>query len=300
MNMTGRRIAKVMVLFLMLVVVGGMIFPMILRVRASAATVQCHNNLRQLGLATHNFHDTFNRFPFATVNCPGIVPEERLSWFVDVAPFVEQWRMDFDKSKPWNCPQNLNPSCHGVETPSEDLGIIAVHLCPSNPSHSNEIPNLAHYVGISGLGENAAELDKDYPGVGVFGYDRKVKFEDITDGISTTMLVAETSWKNGPWTAGGFPTVRGLLTNGMPYFGKDGQFSALHRTGGIFSKSSNLTNIMFADGSVRSIEETIDPKTFEAMATIAGGETVDLREIEYSPNEIRQDPIHSRCLRAAH
>src|SRR5262249_7570858 len=153
---------------------------------------------------------------------------QRLSWYVDLAPFIEQWAMEFDRSKPWNCSENLNPWCHGVEGPRERLGVVPYWLCPSNPIQTDDIPNLAHYVGISGLGENAAELDKDYPGVGVLGYDRKVKFEDITDGTSSTMLVAETSWQNGPWTASGFPTARGLLTNGIPYFGKGGQFSAHH------------------------------------------------------------------------
>ncbi len=253
-----RRAVNVAVLFLIALVVGAIIFPTILRAREAANRTHCANNLRQMGLATHNFHDTYGRCPNATVRCPALAPEERLSWYVDLAPFVEQWGMEFDKNKVWNCPENLNPKCHGVDTP----------------------PNLAHYVGITGLGENAAELDKDYPGVGILGYDRKVKFEDITDGTSTTMLVAETAWKNGPWTAGGFPTARGLLSNGLPYLGKDGQFTSVHRTGGIFSSGSMVTNVLFADGSVRPLGESVDAKTFEALATIAGGETVNLPDLE--------------------
>src|SRR6266851_4119669 len=265
-----RRAVNVAVLFLIALVVGAIIFPTILRAREAANRTHCANNLRQMGLATHNFHDTYGRCPNATVRCPALAPEERLSWYVDLAPFVEQWGMEFDKNKVWNCPENLNPKCHGVDTPVTDLGVIGYHLCPSNPQKSDEIPNQTHYVGISGLGEDAAELGKDYPGVGILGYDRKVKFEDITDGTSTTMLVAETAWKNGPWTAGGFPTARGLLSNGLPYLGKNGQFTSVHRTGGIFSSGSMVTNVLFADGSVRPLGESVDAKTFEALATIAG------------------------------
>jgi prepilin-type processing-associated H-X9-DG protein len=92
------------------------------------------------------------------------------------------------------------------------------------------------------------------------------------------MFIAETSWENGPWTAGGFPTVRGLAFNGMPYFGKNGQFCAVHRRS-VLSNGPMLTNIVFADGSVRAFSETIEPKVFEAMATIAGGEAIDLPEV---------------------
>jgi prepilin-type processing-associated H-X9-DG protein len=139
-------------------------------------------------------------------------------------------------------------------------------------------------VGIAGVGRDAAELSQNYPGVGVFGYDRKTKLADITDGASTTMIVAETAWKNGPWTAGGFPTVRGLEANGMSYLGKDGQFSGMHRSGSsFFFMGEYATNILFVDGSVRSFAESLDPRILEAMATIAGGEKVDLAGESLSP-----------------
>jgi prepilin-type processing-associated H-X9-DG protein len=276
-----RRRINFLVGFLMFAVVGAIMLPLIARLRQVEADVQCRNNLRQMGLAVQNSYDTYGRFPLATVRCPSLPPQERLSWYVDLAPFVEQWAMDFDRSKPWDCQENLNPRCHGVEGPVEDLGVIPFFLCPSNPKQSNKIPNLTHYVGISGLGEDAAALDKDYPGVGILGYDRKLKLDDIIDGVSNTMVVAETSRDNGPWTAGGFPTVRGFAINGMPYFGKDAQFCAFHQKS-VFSSGPKATNIMFADGSVRSFAETIDPRIFEAMATIAGGESIDLTGAEIS------------------
>jgi prepilin-type processing-associated H-X9-DG protein len=276
-----RRAVNAAVLFLIALVVGAMIFPTILRAREAANRTHCANNLRSMDLAVHNFHDTFGRFPYATVRCPTLVPEERLSWYVDLMPFVEQEGMEFDKNKVWSCPENIRPKCHGVGTPVfEGVAVNVINRCPSNPNQSEEIPNPTHYVGITGLGDNAAELDKDYPGVGILGYDRKVKFEDITDGTSTTMLVAETGWKNGPWTAGGFPTARGLLSNGLPYLGKNGQFTSVHRTGGIFSSGSMVTNVLFADGSVRPLGESVGARTFEALATIAGRETVDLPDME--------------------
>jgi prepilin-type processing-associated H-X9-DG protein len=283
-----RKRINFLVGFLVLVVVGAIVPSLIARVRQAAEDTQCRNNLRQLGLAVHNSYDTYHHFPMASVRSPTLLCQERLSWYVDLAPFVEQWGIQFDMSKPWDSEENLSPRClPGVgarEFTAEHrapIGAFKVLICPSNPKHSDESPGLTNYVGISGLGEGSAELDKDYPGVGMLGCERKLKFEDITDGASNTMMIAETSWENGPWTAGGFPTVRGLAFNGMPYFGKKAQFCAVHRRS-VLSNGPMLTNVVFADGSVRSFAETIDPRAFEAMATIAGGESVDLTGLEVS------------------
>jgi hypothetical protein len=279
-----RKPINLLVVVIILVIGAGLIFPLILKVRNASARADCANNLKQIGLALWNFHDTFNRFPMATVRNSDLPPEKRLSWYVDLSPFVEQWFMDFDNEKPWDSEENLKPKCHGVEGPLVDLDVVRYHFCKANPNQTHEVPNVTHYVGIAGLGKDAAELAPKYPGVGVFGYDRKTKLADITDGTSTTMIVAETAWKNGPWTAGGFPTVRGLEANGMSYLGRDGQFSSRHRFGsGFFFTGEYATNILFMDGSVRSFGESVDPRVFEAMATIAGGETVDLAGESLSP-----------------
>ncbi len=88
---------------------------------------------------------------------------------------------------------------------------------------------------------------------------------DITDGAGTTMLLAETTTANGPWTAGGPSTVRGLDPGRPPYIGNRGQFGGAHPGGAM---------VAFADGSVRFLRDSIDPKVFEAISTIAGGESL--------------------------
>jgi prepilin-type processing-associated H-X9-DG protein len=87
--------------------------------------------------------------------------------------------------------------------------------------------------------------------------------EDLKDGAAATLLLAETGVGNGPWSAGGPATVRGLDPARQPYIGRARQFGGLHRRG---------LNVAFADGSVRFLKDTIDPKVFEALSTIAGGE----------------------------
>ena len=101
------------------------------------------------------------------------------------------------------------------------------------------------------------------PRAGIFGYDRSARLTDLKDGAATTLLLAETGVGNGLWTAGGPATVRGLDPASQPYIGRARQFGGLH-SGGV--------NVAFADGAVRFLKDTIDPKVFEALSTIAGGE----------------------------
>ena len=136
-------------------------------------------------------------------------------------------------------------------------------------------PGLTHYVGVAGVGGDAAGRLGGARGVGVFGHDRRTRHEDIWDGAGTTMMVVETNMKNGPWTAGGHPTVRGLDPAGGPYLGEGGQFGSDHHRGDFFALTPPpFTNVCFADGSIRGMTAAIGPRVFQALAPIAGGEEV--------------------------
>jgi hypothetical protein len=90
---------------------------------------------------------------------------------------------------------------------------------------------------------------------------------DITDGLSCTAMIAGVSKDVGPWSAGGRSTIRALTA--QPYVnGPDG-------LGG-----SNGVAIGMADGSVRVLSNKVDPKLFEALVTIHGGEPIDTGQIE--------------------
>jgi prepilin-type processing-associated H-X9-DG protein len=144
------------------------------------------------------------------------------------------------------------------------IGQMRLFLCQDNTARlptSQRFPT--SYVGVAGIGPDAATLSKEDRRAGIFGYDRETTPDDIKDGSSSTLLVIETARENGPWTAGGFPTVRGFDLGGFPALGPDGQFGGLHRGG---------CNACFADGSVRFLSESLDPRVFAAMTTMAGGE----------------------------
>src|SRR5262249_15130062 len=144
------------------------------------------------------------------------------------------------------------------------VGRVSVLSCPAGPDRDvRGRPSSTSYVGIAGLGPDAPRLPVNDPRAGIFGYDRHTRPADIKDGASTTMMIAEAASANGPWTAGGPATVRGLDPARRPYIGPGRQFGGNHVGGAM---------VMFADGSVRFVGELVDPKVFEALSTIAGGE----------------------------
>jgi hypothetical protein len=254
-----RRRADLLVGLSVLAVVAGMLIAAVMRVREAAARSHCRNNLKQIGIALQNYHDNLNSFPAATMQTEGLPPEKRLSWLYELDPFMHA-RMDptwgMNRNKPWDIEENFRIT----------KGLMRVYLCPANPNSVDASGfGLTHYVGVSGLGADAARLPKDDPAAGFFGYDRATKRSEIKDGESTTLAAIETARDNGPWAAGGSATVRGLDSNRLPYLGNDAQFGDWHR---------GTSATLFADGSVRFLHNSIDPRIFEALATIAGGEEV--------------------------
>src|SRR5262249_34843274 len=137
-------------------------------------------------------------------------------------------------------------------------------LCPANPERGGDgkLPSPTHFLGIAGLGNDAADLSLTDARAGFFGYDRRLKCEDIKDGTSTTLAVSE-AMDGGPWTAGGRATVRGLAPDDVAYLGAGGQFASLHRGSRIFSWSPPIvTNVLFADGSVFGLTASVSPQVF--------------------------------------
>jgi prepilin-type processing-associated H-X9-DG protein len=276
-----RRLITVLVVTLVLVLAGGLVLTAIPRVQAAAARTQCQNNLKQIGLAVQNYQGTYNTFlPSATIPNEDLPCGKRLSWLVDVRPFLEQLGVVIDRKKGWQDGENIIPKWHGndgLPDPPEPLGEYKAFRCPADPAvAAPDSPGLTNYVGLTGVGRDAAELALGYPGVGFFGCERRTKIEDIKDGMASTIMVMETKRETGPWTAGGFPTVRGLDPAGRRYLGASGQFSSGHSSSWPWlSSSATVTNVLYADGSVRGLTESVSPEVLEALVTIAGGEEVE-------------------------
>ena len=282
-----RRRVQAAVVVIVVVLVGAVGVIGVGRVRQAAAIMRCRNNMKFIGIALQNYESTCGHFPAGTVQNTTLPPDERLGWLVDIWPnFMEGHpRLQFDKAKAWDAEGNCPPYCFQMknkrdyELPKrvQVIGDVKAFLCPSNPARNGPLlPCPTHYVGVSGVGPNAASLPLSSERAGLFGYDRKASIADIKDGQSTTMALAEVT-DGGPWSAGGRATIRGVEPDGAPYLGGGGQFASFHQNGGSFSWSQPIiTNVAFVDGSVRALTNAIAPEVFEALATIAGGEAVEV------------------------
>ncbi|HKI18341.1 MAG TPA: DUF1559 domain-containing protein [Isosphaeraceae bacterium] len=236
--------------------------------RDSAERSQCRNNLLQIGLALLNYESTFQVFPSATQPNRDLPPQRRLSWLASILPFLEgggKWYID--RAKAWDDGENRLIRRGMKESDEVYLAedVQCFHCPASGHSTDSAGQGLSDYVAVAGLGVDAPVLPAGDPRAGIFGYERTTTVEQIKDGSASTMAVIETSDGNGPWKAGGAATIRGLDPGRQPYIGPGRQFGGAHRDG---------VMVLFADGSVRFLRATIDPKVFEALSTIAGGENL--------------------------
>jgi prepilin-type processing-associated H-X9-DG protein len=201
---------------------------------------------------------------------------KRLSWLVSLRPFLksegkvvrEEDRFiiqtgsaldlfaPFQTDKPWDAPENQQ----GIDTP------MRVYQCPAHPLFNpHRSPALGTYVGMSGIGADAAELSLDSSHAGFFGYERRLTSRDVVRGQSYTLLATETMMHNGPWAAGGPPTVRGLDPQQRPWIGPQRALGGLHSDG---------ANLLMVDGTVRFFRNSGSDRILQEMATV-GGEVVD-------------------------
>ena len=231
-----------------------LLLPAVQQAREAARRTQSKNNLKQLALAMHNYHDVHNAFPRGTVENDDLEPDERLSWIYSILPYLEQANLyeQVDAESGWE---------------SEKNKLVAMTTVPGlqNPSQSGPRVNgsSGDYIGIAGIGPDAASLENNDPKAGIFGYDRQAGFRDITDGTSNTLMIGDASEPNASFLAGGKATIRGFSQK--PYINGPDGIGSPHVGGAQFA---------LADGSVRFISENIDEGVLEALATKSGGEVV--------------------------
>jgi prepilin-type processing-associated H-X9-DG protein len=230
--------------------------------RDGARRAQCVNNLKQIGLALAAYAEQHGSYPTGSLPNPDLPVDRRLGWMYAVIPFLDYSgpkATDF-LDRAWDDPV-FQPYVSLTWGPA---------CCPSSVASrsSTSSPAPANYVAIAGIGLDAPGLPKRDPRAGYFGDDRVATPADVTDGLGQTMMVVESFRPAGPWFAGGRNTVRGLDPSRHPYIGEGRQFGGIHVAGG--------ANVLMADGSVKFVKDTVDPKVFEAMSTIAGGEKVSV------------------------
>jgi prepilin-type processing-associated H-X9-DG protein len=267
----GLSLIEVLIIIGIILVLICLLLPATRRVRESANRMSCSNNLKQVMLGLESFESTGRSAAIPAPGhlyppgCfgPGATPEERLSWMVAVLPYLEQ-------NSVIQQPDSLNQQFDVAKGYAGNLPAaqtkVRMFVCPSSKEAATR-DAVTHYVALSGIGPDAAKQPAGAIGNGFMGFDRLTSSDMIKDGASNTIALMETRLDVGPWARGGSSTLRGFdpadvsLQSDNPSFGG-------HHVGGM--------NAAFADGSVRFLLSSTDPKKIAAAITIAGGEQVDL------------------------
>jgi prepilin-type processing-associated H-X9-DG protein len=303
----------------LLVVIGiiailiALLLPAVQKVREAANRMSCLNNLKQIALATHNFHDTHQKFPTGgrlPVNVGGR-PTGGTNLWVELLPYFEQDNLH----NKWDYYDNRN-NVAGVRNATQ-AQVIKILLCPSDPLPEPVVQTTAAnslappwswgYYGMSSYGGSAGKRSVNpgsppaFPGItrdGIFFIGSCVRLTDVTDGSSNTILFGERYHRDPEFDLRQPPGITPMAEVGRwGYVANGGGLMAnvtLHTAapinyrvppGGDLSTINDRdcafgsghpggANFASADGSVRFVRDSIPLATLQALSTRAGGEVV--------------------------
>jgi prepilin-type N-terminal cleavage/methylation domain-containing protein/prepilin-type processing-associated H-X9-DG protein len=236
----GFTLIELLVVIAIIAILIGLLLPAVQKVRSAAARAQCQNNLKQMGLAMHQYHDVYHAFPPAFVRGPN------WGWAVWLLPFIEQD----------NLYAALDPTRTNLTLDALTAQPLEVYSCPADPG-----PAIHPYYG--GFAKSDYVVSEQVSDGG-----SAIRIADVTDGTSNTLMIGERDLANqagavwaGRVTTSGVASVIGRPTwpINTPYGGGNTcctsdtvctryAFSSLH-TGG--------ANFAFCDGSVHFLPSGI-------------------------------------------
>lgn len=288
----GFTLVEFLVVIAIIAILIALAVPAVQRVRDAAARAECQNNLKQLGLAAHQYHDARRSLP-AGMRWDGARDRYRLSsWLTHLLPYIEQaplWAATEAAYRESPSPFN-NPPHVGLAT------VVPLFVCPADGRGSQTqlaqrerlTVALTNYLGVSGRDVDRRD--------GVLFRDSRVRWADVTDGLSHTLLAGERppspDFQFGWWYAGVgqrfsgscdmvlgveeqnlMPVTAGSCPPGTYRYGPGdpGDPCAMYH---FWSPHINGANFLFCDGSVRFLGYDAAP-ILPALASRAGREPVN-------------------------
>jgi prepilin-type N-terminal cleavage/methylation domain-containing protein/prepilin-type processing-associated H-X9-DG protein len=300
----GFTLIELLVVITIMAALIGLLLPAVQAAREAARRTQCANNLKQIGLALHNYHISIGTFPSAYVSAvpPGVVNYPELGpgwgWGAMILNHLEQ--------RPLYDGINFQMRIEHAASDTVRRTILSTFLCPSSPTGGAALVTAdeaqtvilvndmaaGQYVGSAGQGEV-----EDVPGSnnGLLFRNSRITFHDVTDGLSQTLLAGERSRNlaDATWVgavASGRvctnPTWpnRDCATSNVMVMANTGPWPdeplvnvpnhKASKADDYWSLHAGGCNFLLGDGSVRFIKETVNPTAFSALASRAGGEIV--------------------------
>ena len=286
----GFTLIELLVVIAIIAVLIALLLPAVQQAREAARRTQCKNNLKQLGVALHNYHDTFGTLPpgwvGVTNGASDIYGMNAWGWGARILPQIDQ--------SPLFNQIDFNSKMESVANATVRVKSLPAFICPSDtaPGNTWTIQNAsgtnlvdlatANYVGVFGVSDIdncVGAPNSPCLGEGTFFQNSNVQFRDFTDGLSNTICVGEHKSRRDAgfnWTS----TWTGVVTNGndaiVRILGTTDHtpnspenhiddFSSYHVGGAHFT---------MGDGSVRFIGTNIDVGVYQHLATRAAGDVV--------------------------
>ena len=291
-----RRALTVLELLVTMSVIGvllAVLLPAVQSARETARRAQCQNNLRQLGIALHLHHDTFQNLPAGWCEISG--KPIATGWVPDLLPFLEQAELRTQVQSKWLKPVSLNVATQSAFTAvlgQAESGVLAtpsVLVCPSDVAERTfqlyqeedinsgdldplsekvlmELPQ-ANYLGLAGYSD--PDEPSEYDGAGVFVHRRRYSFRDLTRGLSQVAVVSERTARKLPSTWLGFHVLGEDAPGRVLGFCNLGPNIATSDECELDSRHPGCILVLFADGHVQSVSDSVDQAIYRSMATRA-------------------------------
>jgi prepilin-type N-terminal cleavage/methylation domain-containing protein/prepilin-type processing-associated H-X9-DG protein len=295
---TGFTLIELLVVIAIIAVLIGLLVPAVQKVREAASRASCQNNLKNHGLAAHQYHDANRRFPpgaltgNATFSLGSAPPGTLHGPWTYLLPYLEQQNLAarYHWDRDWREPENAAVVFTDVPVlycPSAESPRVGGGLEPytANGASTDYAPTLEVNAVLVGLG--LIDAVSNYQGV--MDRDRMTRIGEITDGTSNTTLIAECAGRPQRWQAGRH--VPGLYSVGGAWASPPNRINlagstpdGASRQGAcpmnctnnqeVYSFHPGGANAVFADGSVRFLRADLSIRVLAALITRAGGEVL--------------------------
>lgn len=294
----GFTLIELLVVIAIIAVLIALLLPAVQQAREAARRTQCKNNLKQIGLALHNYHDTHNTLPPGAIQIFTGNLQNEASWISMILPGIDQTplfnRANF--SSCFGCNGGPGNPAWEISSPS-----ISTMLCPSDVdaelvAFAYRRGNYAANTGIGALHSVSDPNDPTRTAIGPFTMNSSKRFRDFLDGTSNTIVVAELLKVPGQDFRGVMHYPEGPLyqhdqtpnssvpdqfrsgycinITRVPCVGVYGGYSDRAIVIGARSLHTGGVQVALADGSVRFISNNVDRLTWQHLGTPSGGEVL--------------------------
>jgi prepilin-type N-terminal cleavage/methylation domain-containing protein/prepilin-type processing-associated H-X9-DG protein len=291
---------ELLVVIAIIAILIALLVPAVQKVREAAGRTQCQNNLKQIGLACHNYHDTFKGLPPVRIS-----RNEYATWAVLILPFIEQDAV----YKQWNIQNKFS-----VQTQAAREALVPIYFCPSrrepmlsigtdcqekvpgstgdyagcvgdgatqNTKDANGSMIVAHVLNPRSPDPNDQDNPPGSPNVAILSFRPYLNFGSITDGTSNTLMIGERHVQSTG--LGRYDRGDNCFYSGYEYRSAEARAGASHTLISNPTSSSiqrfggphqGVCQFVFVDGSVRPLLTSIDGTNLGRLANRHDGQVI--------------------------